>query len=111
MIARAQARFIRISPKKARQLTSLLKTRTVNEAFTVLSLFKMKSSVYINKILNSAVTSAKIKGFNAEQLYISKIIVENGPIWKRYRAVAFGRANEIKKRTSHIKIELDIVNK
>ena len=62
------------------------------------------------KILNSAVANAKVKGINPDQLYVSKIICDVGPTWKRFKAAAFGRATSIKKRTSHIKIELDVKN-
>jgi large subunit ribosomal protein L22 len=63
---------------------------------------------YLIKILKSAVANAKVKGFNAERLYVSRIICNPGPTWKRYKAAAFGRAAPIKKRTSHIRIELDL---
>lgn len=60
------------------------------------------------KILRSAVANAKVKGFTAGQLYISKAVCDAGPSWKRYKAAAFGRASPIKKRTSHIRLELDV---
>ena len=63
---------------------------------------------YLIKILKSAIANAKVKGFNANQLYISRIICNQGPSWKRYRAAAFGRASGILKRTTHVRIELDI---
>ncbi|MCX5697708.1 MAG: uL22 family ribosomal protein, partial [Candidatus Omnitrophica bacterium] len=63
---------------------------------------------YLIKILKAAIANAKVKGFSADQLYISKITCDGGPIWKRFKAAAFGRAAPIQKRTSHIRIELDV---
>jgi large subunit ribosomal protein L22 len=63
---------------------------------------------YLIKILKSAVANAKVKGFAADKLYVSKAICNPGPMWKRFKAAAFGRASGIVKRTVHIKIELDL---
>jgi len=110
MISKAEARFIRISPTKIRQVINLIRSRPVLEANSVLLNLNKRPKEYLIKILNQAIANAKIKGFNAEQLYISNIICDVGPSWKRFKAAAFGRAAPIKKRTSHIKIELDIKN-
>jgi large subunit ribosomal protein L22 len=108
MIVKAQTKHIRISPSKARQVIELIKDKDVLEAEAILDNLNKRSCEYLIKILKSAVANAKLKGFNPEQLYISKIICNVGPTWKRYKAAAFGRATPIKKRTSHIKIELDL---
>lgn len=70
-----------------------------------------RAKEYIQKVLKSAVANAKVKGFAPSELYISKITADVGPIWKRYKAAAFGRATKIRRRTSHITIELDLKNK
>lgn len=108
MIVKAKGRFLRISPTKVRRFISLLRGKDVVVAQGILLNLRMRPPEYIKKILDSAVANAKVKGFGPEQLYISKIICDVGPIWKRFRAVAFGRANRIKRRTCHIKIELDL---
>lgn len=108
MIVKAAGRFLRTSGRKVRRILDLIKGQDVNTALAALSLANRQPNVYINKILRSAISNAKIKGFKPEQLYISKIIAEEGPMWKRYRAAAFGRATKIRKRTCHIKIELDL---
>ena len=108
MIAKAEAKFLRVSPKKTRRVIDLLRGRDVRTAKAILLNLKMGPRQYLKKILDSAVANAKVKGFNLEQLYISRIICDVGPIWKRYRAVAFGRASLIRRRTSHIIIELDL---
>jgi large subunit ribosomal protein L22 len=107
MIAKAQGRFLRISPTKVRQIINLLRQKTVLEAEGILSNLDKRPKEYLIKILKSAVSNAKVKGFDPKQLYVSRILCDIGPIWKRYKAAAFGRAAPIKKRTCHIRIELD----
>lgn len=108
MIVRAEGKFLRVSPTKVRQVMDLIRNKGVLEAKAILTILNKRPKENLIKILNSAIANAKVKGFNAEQLYISKIICDVGPTWKRYKAAAFGRAAPIKKRTSHIKIELDV---
>jgi large subunit ribosomal protein L22 len=108
MIAKAEGKFLRISPTKFRQVIDLIRSKGVVEAEGILVNLNKRPKEYLIKILRSAKANAKIKGFNAEQLYISKIICDVGPTWKRYKAAAFGRATPIKKRTAHIRVELDL---
>lgn len=108
MIAKAQGKFLRLSPTKARQVADLIRHKDVTQAQSILANLNKRPKEYLIKILKSATANAKVKGFNAEQLYISRIICNPGPTWKRFKAAAFGRAAPIKKRTSHIRIELDI---
>ncbi|MBU1124701.1 MAG: 50S ribosomal protein L22 [Candidatus Omnitrophica bacterium] len=108
MIAHAQAKFLRISPTKVRQVIDLIRGKDVSQANAILALTPKRSKEFLIKILNSAVANAKVKGVGSNQLYISKAICNVGPQWKRFKAAAFGRAAPIRKRTSHIRIELDI---
>jgi len=108
VIAKAESKFVRLSAPKVRQVMDLIRHKDVLTAQAILINLNKRPKEYLIKILKSAVSNAKVKGFNAEQLYISKIICNVGPTWKRYKAAAFGRAAPIKKRTSHIKIELDL---
>lgn len=108
MIAKAKSKFIRVSPPKARQVMDLIRHKPVTEASSLLINLNKRPKEYLLKILNQAIANAKVKGFNSEQLYISKIICDVGPSWKRFKAAAFGRAAPIKKRTAHITIELDL---
>ncbi len=108
MIAKASGKFIRVSPKKTRLLIDLIRGQEINAALATLGSINTRPKVSVEKILRSAVSNAKQKGLQPEQLYISKVVADEGPMWKRFRAVPFGRANRIRKRTSHIKIELDI---
>jgi len=108
MLVKAEVKFIRISPKKVRHTIDLLRGKDTLEAKSILLSLSQRPKEYLIKILNQAIANAKVKGFGPEQLYISKIICDNGPIWKRFKAAAFGRAAPIKRRTSHIKMELDL---
>lgn len=108
MLVKAEGKFVRLAPRKIRQVMSLIRNKSVLEARAILINIDKRPKESLQKILNSAIANAKVKGFNPEQLYISKIICDIGPVWKRYKAAAFGRAMPILKRTSHIKIELDL---
>jgi large subunit ribosomal protein L22 len=108
MIAKAHCRFIRISAKKARRLIPILKGKNVETALDLLTQIHVGAKPYFLKLVRSALSNAKVKGVQPEQLYISRIIINEGPTWKRFRANAFGRATEIRKRTSHISVELDL---
>lgn len=108
MLVKAEAKFLRISPTKVRQVIDLLRSKDVVQAEGILFNINKRPKEFISKILKQAVANAKIKGFTSKQLYISKIICNVGPTWKRYNEAAFGRAMSIKKRTSHIRIELDV---
>jgi len=108
MLVKAEAKFLRISPKKVRQVTDLIRYQDVLGAESILLNLNKRPKEYLIKILRQAIANAKVKGFNPEQLYISKLICDDGPMWKRYKAAAFGRAAPILRRTSHIKIELDL---
>jgi large subunit ribosomal protein L22 len=109
MIARAQAKFIRISPSKVRQVMDLIRNKKVVQAAALLKNLNKRPTEYLEKILKQAVANAKVKGFNQEQLYISKLVCDEGPRWKRFKAAAFGRVVSIRKRTSHINMELDVL--
>lgn len=110
MIVKAQGKFLRISPTKVRQVIDLMRGKDVNVAQAILLNINKRPKEHLRKILNAAIANAKVKGFNAEQLYISKIDCNAGPMWKRYKAASFGRATMIRRRTAHIKIELDLKN-
>jgi large subunit ribosomal protein L22 len=108
MIAQAQGKFIRLSSTKVRQVIDLIRGKGADEALSILLAVNKRPKECLIKILKQAIANAKTKGFEARQLFISKITCDGGPMWKRFKAAGFGRANPILKRTSHIKIELDV---
>lgn len=111
MIANAKGKFLRISPRKTRLVIDLIRGQNVKSALSILSNVNKRPRHHLEKILKSAISNALQKGLQEDQLFISKITADEGPMWKRYRAAAFGRATMIRRRTSHINIELDLKTK
>jgi len=108
METRAVARYVRISPQKARLVVDLIRGRKVDDARVVLEFTRKKAAAIVSKLLKSAVANASQKPEVDENiLYVKKIFVDQGPALKRWRARAQGRAASIKKRMSHITIVLD----
>lgn len=109
MIAKAVGRYLRLSPRKARVVIALIKGKYVNDALAILSNANKKAASFLIKLLNSAVANTKrIPNMRQEDLYISSIFADGGPSLKRFKAQAMGRASMIKRRTSHITVELDV---
>ena len=111
MISKAQGNFLRLKPMNARQVIDLLRGKDIATSLVTLAQLEKGATKTITKILNSAVSNAKQKGLTEEQLYISRITADQGPMWKRFRAASMGRATPILKRTTHITIELDLITK
>jgi len=106
MYARARARFVHASPRKLRDVVDLIRGREVTKALNILKLVS-RTSTPVEKVLRSAVANAmQLTDINEEDLYISKITVDIGPVMKRFRAAPMGRAVKIRKRSSHINIVL-----
>lgn len=104
---KAVAKFIKISPYKARKVVALIRGKDVNSALAILKNTEKRSTLYLERALNSAIASAKQGGkVNQDDLYISSIMIDDGPMMKRYKAAAMGRATMIRKRSSHISIEV-----
>ena len=110
MIARAKLRFIRISPKKARDVVNLIRGKRVSEAQDILIALNKKISRAIKDLLNSAISNAKQANQDVDNIYISKIMVDAGPFLKRYRAESFGKAGQIHRKLSHIELEIDRIS-
>jgi large subunit ribosomal protein L22 len=109
-VSRAIARYIRISPQKAQLVAELIRDRYVGEALTILHFSeKKKASLIVEKVLRSAIANAQQKAPNidVDNLYISRIFINQGPQMKRIRPAPMGRAYRILKRTSHIHIYLE----
>lgn len=105
MEARAHAKFIRVSPRKARQVMDLIRGKEVGEAVAILRNTPRKASRLIEKVLHSAVANAENNnGMIADELYVKEAYVNEGPTMKRWRPRAQGMASPINKRTSHLSI-------
>lgn len=108
MVTRSVLRYIRITPRKFRQIIPLIKGKRPEEALAMLASIKKGASVYAEELLKSAIAGAKrMQGVEVSNLYISKLVANGGPTLKRFRAASMGRASTIRKRTSHITLELD----
>jgi large subunit ribosomal protein L22 len=108
MITRSIARYVRISPTKVRSVILLIKGKPVSEALTILSYVQKGASIHLKRLIQSAISNTKkIPHLKVNELYISKLIADEGPMMKRFKAQAMGRATAIRKRTTHITLELD----
>jgi large subunit ribosomal protein L22 len=104
---RAEAKWVRISPRKARLVAEHIRGRSVPEARTVLAFTQRAAAREIEKVLRSAVANAEANhGFSGDTLLVRAATVDEGPTIKRWRARARGRVARIKKRTCHITITL-----
>jgi large subunit ribosomal protein L22 len=99
----ASARFVRITPQKARRVVDMVRGQGVEDALNLLQFAPQAASETVYKILASAVANAETtEGLDAGTLVVSKAMVDEGPTMKRWRPRAQGRATRINKRTSHI---------
>lgn len=108
MEARAVARYIRISPRKVRLVIDLVRGKKVEEALAMLEFTPKRAARVVSKLIKSAVANAEQSpDVDVDNLYIKRIYADPGPILKRIRPRAVGRAYLIRKRTSHITVILD----
>jgi large subunit ribosomal protein L22 len=104
---RAQAKYVRMSPRKARLVAEHIRGRSVPEARAVLAFTSREAAGALDKVLQSAVSNAEANhGLAEERLYIKAAYVDGGPVLKRWRARARGRVARIRKRTCHITVLL-----
>jgi len=101
----ATARFIRMSPTKARQVVDLIRGRHVDDARRVLTFTQKAASDPVGKALESAVANAEHnRGLPGDELFVVRTWVDEGPTLRRFRPRALGRATRIRKRTCHISV-------
>ena len=103
MEAKAIAKYVRTSPRKAGQICSLVRGRNVDEALAILKYMPQKSAGIIAKVVKSAAANAENNmNMDPKKLYVSEVYANQGPTLKRFMPRAQGRATGIRKRTSHI---------
>ena len=108
MQARAVAKYVRISPRKARLVMDQLRGKNVEEALNLLNFAPQKSAYIVKKLISSAVANAEENSeIDVDTLFIKSIYADEGPTLKRFRPRAMGRATRIRKRTSHITVILE----
>jgi large subunit ribosomal protein L22 len=109
-VSQAVGKYVNIAPQKCQLVTDLIRDRYVGEALTILRYSKKKkASSIVEKVLRSAIANAqqKLPDIDVDNLYISRIFVNQGPQMKRWRAAPMGRAARILKRTSHVHVYLE----
>ncbi len=105
MEAKAIARFVRISPRKVRTVTELIKGKAVDEALAVLRFTPNRAARAVAKVVESAAANAEHNlELARDTLRVSKAFVDSGPSTRRLQARARGRADVVKKRSSHITV-------
>jgi large subunit ribosomal protein L22 len=108
METKAIARYIRITPQKARLVADVVRGMEVEEAITTLRYTPKKAARILRKVIESAVANAgQTESIDVDTLYVKDILVDGGPMLKRFRPRAMGRATRILKRTSHITVVVD----
>jgi large subunit ribosomal protein L22 len=107
VVVRAQAKYVRCAPRKARLVVDHIRGRSVGDARAILNHTPRAAARDVLKLLESAVANAENNHeLDADDLVIRKVYVDEGPTLKRYRPRALGRATRIRKRTSHMTIQL-----
>jgi len=108
----AKIHYLKIAPRKVRLVADLIRGKMVAEAQNILRFTVKRASRPLLKLLQSAIANAKYNfQLDESNLYISKITVDEGPKYKRWRARARGRAAAIQKKTAHITLCLDEITK
>ncbi|MBZ9578428.1 50S ribosomal protein L22 [Patescibacteria group bacterium] len=108
----AKRRYLRIAPRKVRLVADLIRGKRVSEALTLLKFLPKKAAPVLTKLLKQAIANATHNFQLPESnLYVYKIFVDEGPKLKRWRPRARGQAFEIQKKTSHITLILDKIEK
>jgi large subunit ribosomal protein L22 len=101
----ATHKFARISPQKARLVADLIRGKNVESAVSILAFSDKKAADLMKKVLNSAIANAENNnGADVDELKVTAVFVDEGPLMKRMRARAKGRGNRIVKRMSHITV-------
>lgn len=115
--ARATAKFVRVTPMKARRVIDLIRGKDAADALNTLRFAPQAASEPVLKLVESAIANARVKAdqagerFDERELVVSAAFVDEGPTMKRFQPRAQGRAFQIKKRTSHVTVVVAPVNK
>ena len=108
---RAVAKYVRVSPRKVQIVIDLISGKQVDDALAILMYTPKSAAPVVEKLLNSAIANAENNlEMSRENLYVAEVYANQGPTLKRYWARSHGRADLIKKHTSHITIVLDQKN-
>jgi large subunit ribosomal protein L22 len=110
MEATAKLRYLRITPRKVRVVADLIRGKNVNGALAQLTFVEKRAAEPLAKLLRSAVANAeqaaKDKAFDADQLIVKELMVDQGPSLRRFMPRAMGRAFKVLKKTSHVSLTI-----
>ena len=108
MEVKASLQYARVGAQKARLVANLVRGKDVGEAIKTLTFLNKKTAGLIKKLVESAVANADYKKtIDLDKLYVKTLTVDEGPVLKRFRPRAQGRASGVRKRMSHINVVLD----
>jgi large subunit ribosomal protein L22 len=108
MAVRAQAKYVRVAPRKVREVVDLIRGKSVADARTTLVFTNRAAAEVVAKVLNSAVANAENNNnLAAADLYVKEAYVDEGPTLKRWQFRAMGRVSRIRKRSSHITVAVE----
>ena len=108
MEARAILKFIRVSPRRTRLVIDQIRGKKVEEALDILKFTPKRSAAIVAKVLRSAIANAEsTQSVDVDRLYIKRVAVDEGGMWKRFMPRAQGRATRIRKRLSHVTVVID----
>ena len=108
MEVQAKAKFVRVVPRKTQLVADLIRGKRVQDAMTTLAYCQKVGSRVITKVLKSAVANAdQVGNINVDNLFVKRILVDQGPTIRRFTPRAMGRATRIRKRSSHIVVVLE----
>jgi large subunit ribosomal protein L22 len=111
MEVKAIAKYVRISPRKVRLVIDLLRGKRVDESLSILQFTPKRAAYVVRKLLKSAIANAERNpDVDINNLCIKYIYADQGPMLKRFRARAVGRAARIRKRLSHVTVVLDEIS-
>lgn len=106
---RAVAKYVRIAPRKARLVADEVRGKSYPEAVALLQFTNKRAARVVGDVINSAAANAEHNtDADSDELFVREVRVDEGPTIKRYRARAMGRATMIRKRTSHITVEMGV---
>ena len=106
--ARATARFVRVTPMKARRVIDTIRGKSVEDALAILKYAPQEAAKPVAKVVASAAANAENNfGLDPRTLVISECYANEGPTMRRYQPRAQGRAFQIRKRTSHITVVVE----
>ncbi len=108
MEASAKLKFVRLSPQKTRLIADMVRGKAVQEALNILKFSPQRPADVLAKVVRSAIANAEQKGVSdVDRLFVKSLLVDQGPVLKRFMPRAQGRATQIRKPTSHITVVLD----